>query len=120
DVPSSDEDARKMRVFSLAGADGRSLSDTIQNLFQESSARVDVRYDSFNDQLFVVGDPSQLKLVEEMLEQLTPPERQLEIIQLEATDPNSFKLAADALFADEPINSTPSITIDSDQQRVII
>ena len=120
DVPSSGEDSRKLRVFSLGGADGRSLTSAIENLFQESSARIDVRYDSFNEQLFVVGDPGQLKLVEEMLEQLTPPDRQLQIIQLEATDPYSFKLAADALFEDEPMNSTPSITIDGDQQRVII
>ncbi|MEZ6076036.1 MAG: hypothetical protein R3C56_10300 [Pirellulaceae bacterium] len=58
-----------------------------------------MRYDPLNEQLFVVGDPEQIKLVEEMLEQLTPPERQLEIVQLEATDPYSFKLAADALYS---------------------
>ena len=120
DVPSSGDDSRKLRVFSLGGADGRSLSDAIDNLFQESSAKVDARYDPFNEQLFVVGDAEQLKLVEEMLEQLAPPERQMRIIQLEATDPDSFKLAADSLFEDEPMNSAPSITIDTDQQRVII
>ncbi|MEZ6150263.1 MAG: secretin N-terminal domain-containing protein [Pirellulaceae bacterium] len=120
DVLGSNSDSRKMRVFSLGGADGRSISSAIENLFPESSAPVDVRYDPLNEQLFVVGDPEQIKLVEEMLEQLTPPERQLEIVQLEATDPYSFKLAADALFEDEPVNSAPSISIDSDQQRVII
>ncbi len=120
DVPGSTLESRKLRVFSLKGADGRSITDTIENLFPESSAPVEVRYDLLNEQLFVVGEPEQLKLVEEMLEQLTPPERQLEIVQLDATDPYTFKLTADALFEDEPVNSAPSITVDSDQQRVII
>ena len=104
DVPGSTMDSRTLRVFPLEGADGRSITDAITSLFPESSVPVEVRYDPLNEQLFVVGEPEQIKLVEEMLEQLTPPERQLEIVQLEATDPYSFKLAADALFEDEPVN----------------
>ncbi|MEO8270158.1 MAG: secretin N-terminal domain-containing protein, partial [Aureliella sp.] len=120
DVPARKDDSRRLRVFSLGGADGRSITNAIENLFPESSTVVDVRYDPLNEQLFVVGETEQLKLVEEMLEQLTPPQRQLEIVQLEATDPYSFKLAADAMFEDEPVNSAPSISIDSNQQRVMI
>ncbi|MCA9131811.1 MAG: hypothetical protein KDA45_01595 [Planctomycetales bacterium] len=120
DVPHSVDDSRKLRVFSLGGADGRAVTEAIENLFAEAAGQVDVRYDSFNEQLFVVGDPQQLTLVAETLEQLAPPERQLQIIQLNATDPLSFQLAAEALFEDEPYNSAPTITVDSNQQQVLI
>jgi type II secretory pathway component GspD/PulD (secretin) len=120
DVPRIAKEARKLRVFSLGGADGRSVTQAIEGLFEEAVTAVDVRYDTLNEQLLVIGDPEQLQLVEETMEQFAPPERELEIIQLHETDPYSFKQAADALFEDEPLNAAPSITIDSDQQQVLV
>ncbi|TWU17145.1 Bacterial type II/III secretion system short domain protein [Novipirellula galeiformis] len=121
DVAKTTVDSRKLRVFPLGGADGISVTDAIENLFDEAAgADVDVRYDSLNEQLFVVGDAQQIAMVEETLKQLAPPERQLKIIELEATDPQSFKMAADALFEDEPYNLMPTITVSNDQQTVLV
>jgi len=59
-------------------------------------------------------------LVEEAIKQFAPPPRELEIIQLNSADPFSFKLAADALFQDEPRASAPMISVDTNQQQVLV
>jgi len=120
DVPSAPDVRRKLRSFALGAAAGSTVVDAIESLFAGSASRVDVNYDMFNEQLLVTAEPAQLDLVEETLKQFAPPKRELEIIQLETADPYSFKMAADALFEDEPSYAAPSITIDSDQQRVLV
>ncbi len=120
DVTKTSTDSRKMRLFSLSGVDGKSIANSIESLFEDSAAKVDVSYDLLNEQLYVTGDQDQLAMVEEALKQLAPPKRELEIIQLDVTDPYSFKIAAEALFDDEPLNSAPQITVDSGLQRVLV
>lgn len=120
DVPEESAESRRMKVFSIHGADGKSLSTAIEGLFSKDVDPVSVRYDSMNGQLFVTGTSSQLKSVEEAVQQLTPPPRDLEFIQLNNTDPFAFKQAADALFMDEPISSAPAISVDYDQQQLIV
>jgi type II secretory pathway component GspD/PulD (secretin) len=93
---------------------------SIESLFKEDADRVDVKYDPLKQQLIVTGTASQLKSVEEAVKQFAPPPRELEIIQLNSADPFSFKLAADALFQDEGISSAPMISIDSNQQQVLV
>ena len=65
-------------------------------------------------------DPPMLMAMEEALTQLAPPKRELEIIQLDATDPYSFKTAAEALFGDEPKNNAPQISVDGNLQQVLV
>ena len=120
DVPRISSDARHVRAFALGGANGSTISEAIESLFKESAKEVNVNIDLINDQLLVTADAAQLELIEQTLEQFAPPKRELQIIQLDATDPYSFKLAADALFEDEPSFSAPSISIDSDQQQVLV
>lgn len=117
-VPS--DDGRKMRLFSLSGVDGKSIATSIESLFKDSASKVAVSYDLLNERLYVTGDQEHLKLVEDALTQLAPPKRELEIIQLDTTDPYSFKTAAEALFGDEPTNNAPQITVDSNLQQVLV
>lgn len=120
DVPDSSIDSKRLQLFSLNGADGKSLITSIESLFKEDSNRVDVKYDPLNQQLIVTGTASQLKSVEEAVKQFAPPPRELEIIQLNTADPFSFKLAADALFQDEAVSSAPMISVDANQQQVLV
>ncbi len=120
DTPESRDNARRLEIFSLKGVDGKSISTTLESLFKDSANPAEIKYDSFNEQLFVAGDAKQLALIADSLQKLAPPKRELAIFQLEDTDPNSFKFAADALFADEPLNTTPSITIDYNQQQALV
>lgn len=120
DVVRSSDDDRKMRLFSLSGVDGKSIATSIESLFKDSGEKVGVSYDLPNERLYVTGDQQQLKMVEDALTQLAPPKRELEIIQLESADPFSFKSAAEALFGDEPMNNAPQITVDSNQQQVLV
>ncbi|MFY8201089.1 MAG: secretin N-terminal domain-containing protein, partial [Pirellula staleyi] len=120
DVPDSSIDSKRLQLFSLNGADGKSLITSIESLFKEDSNRVDVKYDPLNQQLIVTGTASQLKSVEEAVKQFAPPPRELEIIQLNTADPFSFKLAADALFQDEALSSAPMISVDANQQQVLV
>jgi type II secretory pathway component GspD/PulD (secretin) len=120
DIPASSDDARRLEIFSLKGVDGKSISATLESLFKDSVTPAEIKYDAFNEQLFVAGDAKQLALIADSLQKLAPPKRELAIFQLEETDPNSFKIAADALFEDEPLNTIPSITIDSNQQQALV
>jgi type II secretory pathway component GspD/PulD (secretin) len=120
DVPESGINARRLEIISLRGVDGKSISTALESLFKDSAIPAEIKYDTINEQLFVTGDPRQLALIKESLQTLAPPKRELAIFQLEDTDPNSFKIVADALFEDEPLNSSPSITIDSNQQQLLV
>ncbi len=120
DVVRSSDDGRKMRLFSLSGVDGKSIASSIESLFKDSASKVAVSYDLLNERLYVTGDQDELKMVEDALTQLAPPKRELEIIQLDETDPFSFKTAAEALFSDEPANTAPQITVDGNLQQVLI
>jgi len=120
DSAQATSESKKLKLFSLSGVDGKAVTTSMESLFKGDSSLVDVRYDALNEQLFVTGTPSQLQLVEEAIKQFAPPPRELEIIQLNAADPFSFKLAADALFQDEPMSSAPMISVDSNQQQVLV
>ena len=120
DSPKSTRATKKLQIFSLGGADGKSITTSIESLFKEDPSRVDVRYDSVNERLFVTGTESQLKSVEEAIRQFAPLPRELEIIQLNSADPFSFKLAVETLFQDEPITTAPTISVDTNQQQVLV
>lgn len=120
DAPNTSTDPKRLQLFSLSGADGKSVITSIESLFKEDANRVDVKYDPLKQQLIVTGTASQLKSVEEAVKQFAPPPRELEIIQLNSADPFSFKLAADALFQDEALSSAPMISIDANQQQVLV
>ena len=120
DSTNSTSEAKKLKRFSLSGVDGKAVTTSMESLFKGDSSLVDVRYDALNEQLFITGTSSQLQMVEDAMKQFAPPSRELEIIQLNTADPFSFKLAADALFQDEPMSSAPMISVDSNQQQVLV
>ncbi|WDQ15708.1 secretin N-terminal domain-containing protein [Rhodopirellula sp. P2] len=111
---------RRLKAFSLAGIDGDDVAEAVQTLFADARPPVDVRYDFYNEQLVVIGNEEQLKLVEETLVQFDPPERELEIFPLQENDPNSVREAVNSLFADLPTNEVPAITVDQDRQQLLI
>ncbi|MFN9606121.1 MAG: secretin N-terminal domain-containing protein, partial [Planctomycetota bacterium] len=120
DVPESGENARRLEIISLRGVDGKSISTALESLFKDSAIPAEIKYDTLNEQLFITADPKQLAMITDSLKKLTPPKRELAILQLEDNDPYSFKIMAEALFADEPLNSTPSITVDGNQQQLLV
>ncbi|MCR9295963.1 MAG: hypothetical protein NXI32_24880, partial [bacterium] len=120
DVPQQSDGGRQVRAFALTGADGRSVTQAIEGLFRDSGQTVDIQYDTTSEQLLVTAGKEQLRTIEQALEQFAPPKRELKIMQLGMVDPYSFKLAADALFEDEPTSSVPTITVDNEQQQVLV
>ncbi len=120
DSASSADEVKRLQLFTLGGVDGKAVTTSIESLFKGDSSLVDIRYDANNRQLFVTGTTSQLKLAEEAIKQFAPPARELEIIQLNSADPFSFKMAADSLFQDEPMSSAPVISVDSNQQQIMV
>lgn len=113
-------ETKKLQLFSLSGVDGKAVTTSLESLFKGDSSLVDVRYDSMNRQLFVTGTPSQLKMAAEAIQQFAPPQRDLEIIQLNSADPFAVKMAADAMFQEEPTSNAPLISIDTNQQQLMI
>jgi type II secretory pathway component GspD/PulD (secretin) len=120
DQPLSESKDRMLKMFSVKGTEGDTVTEAVESLFVNSAIPVDVRYDFASEQLFVVGSASQLEQVERTLAQLSPPERELHVIRLQTVDPFAFRSAVTALFEDEPSATTPVITIDESQQRVLL
>ena len=119
DNPGAKDSARRLEIFSLQGIDGKSLQNAIESLFKDTSGAY-VQYDNANEQLLVTGSATQITMVQEAIKKLAPPPRTLEIFNLSANDPFAMKTAIEALFQDEPMQTAPSISIDTNQQQLIV
>lgn len=120
DRPRQEQRDRQMKVFSLYGIDGESVSGAVEALFDDAVPPVDVRYDQVNEQLVVVGNREQLTLVEETIAQLDPPQREFEIFELRRNEPSSVVLAINRLFEDLPSNEQPSTSTDSSTGQLFV
>jgi type II secretory pathway component GspD/PulD (secretin) len=119
DNPGAKDSARRLEILSLQGVDGKSLQNAIESLFKDTSGAY-VQYDNANEQLLVTGSATQITMVQEAIKKLAPPPRTLEIFNLSANDPFAMKTAIEALFQDEPMQTAPSISIDTNQQQLIV
>ncbi len=120
DVARDDNSNREIRQFPIKQTDGVAIAAAIENLFKGSANPVEIKFDSINGQILVTGNVEQLKQVETAMKQFQVPDRTLEIFQLTNADPYSFKLAADKLFEDVPYAQAPSISVDNENQQVLV
>lgn len=111
---------RKLRIFSAAGISGTEVASAIEQLFETSRPRVEVRYDFYNEQIVVTGSEEQLERVAETIRQFEPPQRDLDIFPLDRNDPETVRDAIDSLFDELPYNVAPSVTIDNDRQQLFV
>jgi type II secretory pathway component GspD/PulD (secretin) len=111
---------RKLKAFSLSGADGDAIVESVEALFPDAFPEVNVTWDVLKEQLVVIGSSEQLELVEETLKQFAPPERDLEIFQLRNSDPNTIQTAINSLFADEPYATSPTVNKDEANSQVLV
>ncbi|MBL8872883.1 MAG: hypothetical protein JNK90_24100, partial [Planctomycetaceae bacterium] len=120
DVVKTPGTGRKLRAFSLSGADGDAIVESVEALFPDAFPEVNVTWDMLKEQLVVIGSSEQLELVEETLKQFAPPERDLEIFQLRNSDPNTIQTAINSLFADEPYATSPTVNKDEANSQVLV
>lgn len=120
DQASDGTNPRSLRAFSMAGVSGRDVTASVEQLFTDSRPKVDVQYDLFNEQLIVIGNETQQAEVEKVVEQFKPPQRSLEVFELQRNEPRAVDDAITAMFSDLPFSLTPSVTVDSDRQQLII
>lgn len=120
DVIKSPGVGRQLKAFSLSGADGDAIVESIEALFPESYPEVNVSWDLLKEQLVVIGSAEQLALVEETLKQFAPPERELEIFYLRNSDPSTVQTAISSLFADEPYATSPTVNKDEANSQVLV
>lgn len=111
---------RKLKAFSLSGADGDAIVESVEALFPDSYPEVNVSWDMLKEQLVVIGSTEQLALVEETLKQFAPPERELEIFNLRNSDPNTIQTAINSLFADEPYATSPTVNKDEANSQILV
>ncbi|MCE2809067.1 MAG: hypothetical protein LW850_15070 [Planctomycetaceae bacterium] len=119
DTPGAKDSARRLEIFSLQGIDGKSLENAIESLFKDTTGAY-VQYDNVNEQLLVTGSTNQIAMVQEAIKKLAPPARTLEIFSLANNDPFAMRTAIEALFQDEPMQTAPSLSVDSSQQQLIV
>ena len=120
DVQQAPGPERSLRMFALKGIDGRAVSDSVKSLYRDVHPPIDVRYDTQQEQLIVIGSSEQLQGVERLLQQFDRPERQLEVFALKSIDPQTMRMAVESLFADQPISQSPVVTIDDASQRLLV
>ena len=120
DVAKSPGAGRKLKAFSLSGADGDAIVESIEAMFPEAYPEVNVSWDVLKEQLVVIGSTEQLALVEETLKQFAPPERDLEIFNLRNSDPNTIQTAINSLFADEPYATSPTVNKDEANSQILV
>jgi type II secretory pathway component GspD/PulD (secretin) len=120
DVVKTPGTGRKLKAFSLSGADGDAIVESVEALFPDAFPEVNVTWDVLKEQLVVIGSSEQLELVEETLKQFAPPERDLEIFQLRNSDPNTIQTAINSLFADEPYATSPTVNKDEANSQVLV
>lgn len=120
DVLKTPGTGRKLKAFSLSGADGDAIVESVEALFPDAFPEVNVTWDMLKEQLVVIGSSEQLELVEETLKQFAPPERDLEIFQLRNSDPNTIQTAINSLFADEPYATSPTVNKDEANSQVLV
>lgn len=120
DVMQGEGKGRKLKVFSLSGADGDAIVASVEALFPDSYPAVKVSWDTLKEQLVVIGTTEQLAEVDETLKQFAPPSRELEIFHLRNSDPNTVQTAINALFADEPFATSPTVNKDEANSQILV
>ena len=120
DLPPPASRTRKLKVFSLVGADGTAIEEAVQALFFDAKPEVKVQYDLLQEQLVVVGDEMQLKLVEETVQQFERKPRTLEVFSLQENDPRAIQMTISQLFADAAPSDRPSISMDEGTGQIFV
>ncbi|MBX3421469.1 MAG: hypothetical protein KF752_07935 [Pirellulaceae bacterium] len=120
DVPGQNREPRQLQVFSVDGLDGRSVMESLEAVFRDDPQRLEMRHDYTAGRLYVFGNEHQLSRAEQVIKSLAPLPRTLQVIALGDLDPIVTKEAVDTLFTDTPYSRTPLVTVDADQQRLLI
>ena len=94
--------------------------EALETAFRDDPERVEIRHDLSSGRLYLYGLPEQLARAQQLLQSLSPAPRSLQVIPLGTLDAYVAREAIDALFTDVPYSLSPLVTIDQDQQQLLI
>ena len=111
---------RTAKTYALANMSGNAGKAAVTALLQGSTPPANVELDDFGNTLIVVGTEEQQKKVASSLGQLSGTETDLEVFELAYVDPWTVESAVDALYANQPISASPTITSDYFSNRLFV
>ncbi|MBM4076179.1 MAG: hypothetical protein FJ267_11085, partial [Planctomycetes bacterium] len=112
------DEPRVARVYPLPNTSGQAAVAAITSLFQGKKPVVKSEFDSKGNSLIVIGTSTQHESVEEMLKSFTGGEKELEVFEIQSSEPWSVQDSVKEFFSDHPQNSRPSVSIDYSSGRM--
>jgi hypothetical protein len=110
----------KIETYSLKNIYATTARTLVANLISDQGLDVKAYYDYYGNQLIVQAKPESQKIIGEMLEKLRTEDRELAVFTLEVLDPLTVDTAINALFLDEPYNTTPGVEIDLNTNMIFV
>ncbi len=107
-----------VRSYALGETDPQAALTLVRNLAQQRGFRADISLDTRSNALVVVAREEYHPQIAQALEQIRPPQRQLEILQLEELDPFSAQTAIRHLFVGEAF--PPQVEVDYASQQLLV
>ena len=120
DRPGDTGDPRFAKVYSMEDVAGEAAASALDTLFQGQMPAVKVEYNSTAKAMIVVADSNQHKAVDEVLGQLTGNPLEVEVFELQSTDPFVVENAIDRLFVDVSAGEAPSVSGDYSTQKLFV
>ncbi|MDR0703902.1 MAG: hypothetical protein LBF88_02830, partial [Planctomycetaceae bacterium] len=110
----------KIETYSLKNTAANTARTLVANLISDQGLDVKAYYDYYGNQLIVQAKPESQKMIGELLEKLRTEDRELAVFTLEVLDPLTVYTAINALFLDEPYNTTPGVEIDQNTNMIFV
>ena len=120
DAPELAESTRTAKSYPLSNLSVGAGRAAITALLKGTSPPAAIEIDEVGSSVIVVGTNTQHEKVAATLGQLGGRDTTLEVFDLDYVDPWTVESAVDSLFANQPMNTTPSLTSDYFSQRLFV
>jgi type II secretory pathway component GspD/PulD (secretin) len=110
----------KIEAYSLKNIYMTTARTLLTSVISDQGLDVKTYYDYYGNQLIVQAKPEAQKTIRDLLEKLRTEDRELAVFTLEVLDPITVDTAINALFLDEPYNTTPGVGIDQNANIIFV
>ena len=112
---------RKIEFYPLAGADGDTVEDLVEDLLEPLDSQATIVHESGSRQLVVTTITEGHERVASLIENLGRPEnREIEVLQLSVLEPSTAEYAISAMFDFDDPDGFPTVQSDEDAQQLLI
>jgi len=110
---------RRLAVYPVQNLDSQSVSTIVEALFADVTPIPRVEVTSGGNELLAVATDDQHRVIQEAIDSLHKPEREVEVFRLVANDAFDVELAIDGLFEDLAPSLAPAIESNASTQQLV-